>query len=85
MRIVVNVFFFPDRNNENLAINHRSLELLLLSVFPVALLLLCRVSWLIELASGKIGLATAIICLFLGATAGVRYGMICVTKEQQYS
>ena len=30
-------------------------------VFSVALLLLCRVTWLIELASGKIGLATAII------------------------
>ena len=32
-------------------------------------------------ASGKIGLATAIF-FFLGATAEVRYGMICVTEEQ---
>ena len=54
------------------------IEVLNYSLFSVALLF-CRGTWLIELVE-KLGLRPPLF--FLGATAGVRYGMICVTEEQ---
>ena len=59
---------------------HRNLELLFRVFGGFASLswhLACRA------ASGKIGLATAIVVL--GATAGVRYGMICVLQKNSSS
>ena len=70
--------FFADGNNADLAVIS-SKSWTILCVFGG---FASSLSWhLAYRASGKVGLATAIF--FSGATAGVRYGMICVTEEQQ--
>ena len=70
---------FDRNNNADLAII--SSKSFIYSLFSVASVFLCNGTHLAYRASGKIWLATAIF-FFLGATAEVRYGMICVTEEQ---
>ena len=74
------MFFFSDRSNADLAIIQSKSPF---SVFSVALLLLCRGTWLIELME-KLGLRPPHYS-FLGATAGVRYGMRSVLQKNSSS
>ena len=70
-------FCVPDGNNAHISLSHhRSLGTII--CVSVALLLLCRGTWLIELLVTKSVLRPSLF--LLSATAGVRYGMICVTE-----